>query len=153
MKFRLAVKLMELILGTAVSDDEPRADMFLPVKVLSLAPVMLIAGVVFAVIAAINGTTALAVLAPICIILGVAALLCWRNQKIVMLSDDEFEYSTFLGKKTVYRFDEIKMLRRNKDSMTLYVGEGKVHMESSAIFTERLLERINRQLAKNAANE
>ena len=40
MKFRLAVKLMELILGTAVSDDEPRADMFLPVKVLSLAPVM-----------------------------------------------------------------------------------------------------------------
>ena len=153
MKFRLAVKLMELILGTAVSDDEPRADMFLPVKVLSLAPVMLIAGVVFAVIAAIKGTTALAVLAPICIILGVAALLCWRNQKIVMLSDDEFEYSTFLGKKTVYRFDEIKMLRRNKDSMTLYVGEGKVHMESSAIFTERLLERINRQLAKNAANE
>ena len=147
MKFRLAVKLMELILGTAVSDDEPRADMFLPVKVLSLAPVMLIAGVVFAVIAAIKGTTALAVLAPICI------MLCWRNQKIVMLSDDELEYSTFLGKKTVYRFDEIKMLRRNKDSMTLYVGEGKVHMESSAIFTERLLERINRQLAKNAANE
>lgn len=153
MKFRLAVKLMELILGTAVSDDEPRADMFLPVKVLSLAPVMLIAGVVFAVIATIKGTIALAVLTPICIILGVAALLCWRNQKIVMLSDDEFEYSTFLGKKTVYRFDEIKMLRRNKDSMTLYVGDGKVHMESSAIFTERLLERINRQLANNAANE
>ena len=64
MKFRLAVKLMELILGTAVSDDEPRADMFLPVKVLSLAPVMLIAGVVFAVIAAIKGTIALAFLTP-----------------------------------------------------------------------------------------
>lgn len=149
MKLKLAAKLMELILGATISDDAPRADMYLPIKILSLCPVLFIAGIVFAVMAVLKNTPVLAVLSPICIILAVAALLCWRNQKIEMLSDDEFEYSTFLGKKTIYRFDEIKSLRKNRDSMTLYVGYGKVHIESGAILTERLIERIDRELAKN----
>ena len=153
MKFRLIAKLMELILGTAISDDEPRADMYLPVKILSLTPVMIVAGLILAVYAALKNSVPAAVISPVCIIIGIAAALCWRNQKIVMLSDDEFEYSTFLGKKTVYRFADIKVLRKNRDSMTLYVADGKVHIESGAIYTERLMERINLALAEKAPKE
>lgn len=78
--------------------------------------------------------------------LGVAAFLCWRNQTIKMLSDDYFEYTTFLGKKTVYRFSDIKWIRKNNDSMTLFVADRKVHIEASAKMIARLIDRINRQL-------
>ena len=37
-------------------------------------------------------------------------------------------------------------MRRNSDSMTLFVGEGKVHIESCAILSDRLVDRINKQL-------
>ena len=63
-----------------------------------------------------------------------------------MLPNDSFEYTTFLGKKSVYRFTEIKGLRRNNDSMTLLVGEKKVHIESVAILSAALVDRINRAL-------
>lgn len=67
-----------------------------------------------------------------------------------MLSDDSFEYSTFLGNKKVYRFEDIVGLKRNSDSMTLIVNGGKVHIESCAQLTERFAERINEQLSGNS---
>ena len=86
------------------------------------------------------------VVAIVAVVLGVGALLCWKNQNIVILSGDLFEYTTFLGKKTTYRFSEIKGLRKNNDSYTLFVGNGKVHIESCAILSEELAKRINEQL-------
>ena len=82
-----------------------------------------------------------------------AAILCWKNQTIRILPNDAFEYSTFLGNKTVYRFSEIKGIRINLDSATLLVADGKVHIESIAIVTDRLEKRINNRLEERNGNE
>ena len=139
--------------GTTLVDDEPRADMFLPawlfVMGLLLSMFGAIVGIVFAVL---QISTLIIVLAAGMSLLGVAAILCWKNQTIRMLPNDTFEYSTFLGKKTIYRFGDIKGLKKNTDSMTLFVAEGKVHIESIAILTDRLSDRINKQLEELDGN-
>ena len=146
MKLRLLVKLVEKLLGIPDHGDEARADMFLPAWILALGIVCIAGAVGFAVAAIIAISVPFAVIAGVWLILGIAAVLCWRNQTIVMLNENAFEYSTMFGKKKVYYFSEIKGMRRNSDSTTLFVGEGKVHIESCAIFTERLINRINASL-------
>ena len=153
MKVKLLVKLGELILGTGFSDDEPRADMYLPVWLLAFAMLLLFGGVGIGICAIISLSGLAGVGAIACEGLGFLALLCWKNQAIRMLSDESFEYSTFLGNKTIYQFSDIKGLRENQDSMTLFVADGKVHIESCAIVTERLTKRINEQLEKIDGNE
>ena len=148
MKLKLLVKLGELILGEAYSEDEPRADMFLPLWLLAFAIVMLVAGVAVGIYAAVELSVGAVVGAVVCLGLGIMALLCWKNQSIVVLSDESFEYSTFLGNKKEYRFQDITDLKQNNDSMTLFVGNEKVHIESCALLTDRLIELINAQLEK-----
>ena len=146
MKLKLLVKLGDWLLGKSFSDDEPRADMYLPVWLLAFALVLVIGGVAATVYWFVS-TSVYAIAAGACaILLGVAAFLCWKNQSIVMLSNDAFEYTTFLGNKKQYRFSEITGLRQNNDSMTLFVGDEKVHIESCAIMTKRLIERLDQQL-------
>ena len=139
--------------GTTLVDDEPRADMFLPawlfVMGLLLCVFGTIVGIVFAVL---QISTLMIALAAVMVLLGVAAILCWKNQTIRMLPNDTFEYSTFLGNKIIYRFSDIKGLKKNTDSMTLFVAEGKVHIESIAILTDRLSDRINKQLEELDGN-
>lgn len=65
-----------------------------------------------------------------------------------MISDEEFEYTTFLGKTHRYAFRDITALRKNQDSLTLFVGKNKVHIESMAVLSERLVDRINQALAQ-----
>ena len=83
--------------GTTLVDDEPRADMFLPawlfVMGLLLSMFGAIVGIVFAVL---QISTLIIVLAAGMSLLGVAAILCWKNQTIRMLPNDTFEYSTFI---------------------------------------------------------
>ena len=121
--------------------------MFLPAWLLVMGLLLCmfgtIVGIVFAVL---QISTLMIALAAVMVLLGVAAILCWKNQTIRMLPNDTFEYSTFLGKKTIYRFGDIKGLKKNTDSMTLFVAEGKVHIESIAILTDQLSDRINKQL-------
>lgn len=146
MNFKLLVKLGAMILGREYADDEPRADMYLPLWLLAFAVALFVLGAGLGIFAAVAGSVA-AVIGAVCsLVLGVVALLCWKNQTIQVLPNDSFEYTTFLGNKKVYRFDQIKGLRRNQDSMTLFVGDGKVHIEFSAILTERLVQRINQAL-------
>ena len=146
MKFKLLVKLGEWILGKACPDGEMRADMFLPIKLLAFSVVLAMAGIFIGIYGILNASVGAIIGAVFALALGVCALLCWKNQTITVISDEEFEYSTFLGKKIVYRFSDIRLIRKNNDSMTVYVGNGKVHIESMAILSERLIERINKQL-------
>ena len=152
MKIKLLVWLGEKILGKAFSDEEPRADMYLPIWLLAFSMLLMVGGAVAGVYALIwmlpptEETLIIAAVAVGAILLGVLALLCWKNQTITMLPNDAFEYSTFLGNKKVYHFDQIKGLRKNNDSMTLFLDGGKVHLESTAIISDRLVERITRQL-------
>ena len=153
MKLKILVKLGELILGEAYSEDEPRADMFLPLWLLAFAIIMLVAGVAVGIYAAVELSVGAVVGAVVCLGLGIMALLCWKNQSIVVLSDESFEYSTFLGNKKEYRFQDITGLKQNNDSMTLFVGNEKVHIESCALLTDRLIELINAQLEKLQGEE
>lgn len=147
LKSFVRVRPGKVSVGTILADDKLRADMFLPAWVLSL-------GVFFLAFGAIMGILLIALQLPIqfivlsvaLLLIGVAAIMCWKNQKIHMLPDDSFEYSTFLGNKIIYRFSEIKGIKIGRDSSTLFVGEGKVHIESVAVLSPRLEERINKQL-------
>lgn len=135
--------------GATLVDDVPRADMFLPAWIFAMGLLFAaFGGILGTVLAILRLPVPLTLLAAALVLLGVAALLCWKNQTIRMLPNDTFMYSTFLGNKTIYRFDEIKGIKRGSDSITLFVGEGKVHIESAAIVTERLAVRINQQLGK-----
>ena len=65
-----------------------------------------------------------------------------------MISDEQFTYTTMFGNTYTYRFADIQGLRKNKDSMTVFVAGKKVHMESMAIFSDRLVDLINRELKR-----
>ena len=53
-----------------------------------------------------------------------------------------------LGTVHVYNFSDITGLRRNNDSLTLFVGKKKVHLESMAIMSERLAKALSDALEK-----
>lgn len=46
----------------------------------------------------------------------------------------------------LYPFADIRAVKQNSDSLTLTLTTGKVHMESIAILSQALVDRINRQL-------
>ena len=46
MKLRIVVKIVEKLLGMTVSDDEPRADMYMPERALAMALVFIAGGIV-----------------------------------------------------------------------------------------------------------
>ena len=147
MKLKMLVKIVEKLLGMADSGGEPRADMFLPDRLLAMSIVFLAGGIVSIALAIINSVTwVLGVV--ICFAFGIAALLCWKNQTIHILSEEQFTYTTMFGNVRTYSFSDIQGLRRNQDSLTLFVAGEKVHIESMAILSERLVERIDNALEK-----
>jgi len=149
MKLKILVKLVEKLLGMTDHGDGPRADMYLPDRLLAMALILLGGGTGCAIAAVIRFDTGLAVFAALGILGGIAALLCWRNQSIHILSDEQFTYTTMFGNTYTYAFADIEWLRRNRDSMTLFVAGKKVHMESMAVLSPRLVELVNRALARS----
>ena len=146
MKLKILVKVIEKLFGMVPDDDQPRADMFLPDRLLAMALVFLAGGVVCAIIAVFKFAIWAIVCAVLGIVLGVFAVLCWKNQSIHIISNDQFTYTTMFGNTYTYSFSDIQGLRRNQDSMTLFVASKKVHIESMAIISDRLIERINKAL-------
>lgn len=147
MKLKILVKIVEKILGMSGSDG-PRADMYLPERALAMALVFLVGGIACGVYAIFSLATWAIVCAPLGIILGIMLLLCWKNQTIHVISDQQFTYTTMFGNTTTYSFADIQGLRKNQDSMTLFVAGKKVHIESMAVLSERLVNHINEALQK-----
>ena len=147
MKLKILVKIVEKLLGMTDSGDEPRADMFLPDRLLALSIVFLAGGIVCIALAIIN-SPAWVLGVVICFAFGIAALLCWKNQSIRIISDEQFTYTTMFGNTRTYSFSDIQGLRQNADSLTLFVAGEKVHIESMAIISECLAERIDNALKK-----
>lgn len=137
------------IFNPAECKTTPRADMYLPGFLKYFGFFLDIASLAFLVAAIVTQTWGLIIGAVICGGLGIAAWLCWKNQTIKIIGEDRFEYTTFLGKTTEYRFSDIKELRVNQDSMTLILTNGKVHIESMVRMSERLLNKIDEALDKN----
>lgn len=148
MKLKLLVKLGELLLGDGFMEEQKKADMYLPVRLLAICLVMSVLGIALAVFAILNVHLWAGMGAIVCIGFGVASFMCWKNQKIFMITDEIFTYRTFLGNDHEYRFSQIQRAVQNQDSITLVLDTGKVHIESMAVLSERLVERIDRELAK-----
>ena len=148
MKLKILVKIIEKILGETYSSDVPRADMYLPERALAMCLVYLAIGTACGIWAIISPAIWAIIVAVLFLGLGITLILCWKNQTIHVLNDEEFTYTSMFGKKCTYRFADIQGLRRNKDSMTLFVAGEKVHMESMAIISERLVDLINRELKR-----
>lgn len=145
MKLKILVKIIEKLFGIVNNGDEPRADMFLPDRLLAMSVIFVVGGLVSLILAITSSLTWL-IGVIICFAFGIAALLCWKNQSIHIISDEQFTYTTMFGKVRTYSFSDIQGLRRNQDSLTLFVANEKVHIESMAIISERLVERINNAL-------
>ena len=149
MKLKILVKIVEKILGETYSDEVPRADMYLPVRALAMSLVYLAGGSAFGIWACFNPVKWAVAIAVIGIGLGISLFLCWKNQTIRIISEDEFIYTTMFGKSHTYRFADIQALRRNQDSQTLYVAGKKCHIEAMAILSPRLIQKIDRELNKS----
>jgi len=126
------------------------ADMRLPDWILGFGFALIAAAIALGIAGISSMNVKLLVIAPILLIVGAAAMLCYRNQKIFMTSEDTFEYRTMLGSVRAYRFEDIERIVRNRDSMTMFVRGDKVHIESGAILSQRLVDRINAELNKTA---
>lgn len=123
-------------------------DMYLPVWVCGLGIFFIVSAIICAVLSFkesfvwVTGTI-------ICLSLGISAILCWRNQWAMVLNNEEFVYSTMFGNKTKYQFSQITELKVNEDSMTLFLKEKKVHIESCAIVSDRFVNLINQSLKRS----
>lgn len=146
MKLKILVKIVEKLLGMTCNDDEPRADMFLPDRLLAIAMVFLAAGLACGIYSIFRLATWSIICTLLGIVLGTFALLCWKNQTIHIVSEDTFTYTTMFGNTRTYAFSDIQALRRNQDSLTLFVAGEKVHIESMAILSDRLVKAINAAL-------
>ena len=136
-----------------MKNSKNEADLYLPTAVLILGIFLSIVAAALLICAAVFMNIWLAVASVPVILLSVAAFLCWNNQKIFIVDDDTFEYYTMFGNKKVFRFSDITDIKQNPDSLTLMLGENKVHIESMAVMSDRLVELINIELAKNTTRE
>ena len=146
MKIKALTFIITKILGMPEPGENPRADMFLPDWILAFGIVLALVAVGGVITFIISGEIGALSFAIVAAILSPVAVLCWKNQTITILDESRFEYSTFLGTKKVYYFSDIRGIRKNSDSLTLYVGEDKVHIESATIMSSRLAQKINERL-------
>ncbi len=137
------IKFLFKLLGETYSMSHPRADMFLPAWLLLFGVILVIGGMGAAVYALAALSFVGAFVALFCCLFGVAAILCWKNQKINIVSESSFEYSTFLGNKKVYYFSDIIGYKQSNDSVTLITKKGNIHIESVAIISDRLMGKLN----------
>ncbi len=127
--------------------NQRNKDMYLPFWVCILGIVFLIGACVCLVL-----TFSISVYSLIgfvlCLPLGVAAILCWKNQGVKMTDDNNFIYTTMFGRENHYCFSEIRELRKNSDSFTLVLDNGKVHIENCAIMSKRFVNSVDSVLER-----
>ena len=106
MKLKILLKIVEKALGITITGDEPRADMYLPERLLAMALIFLAGGTACAIYAMMSHVVWAIICAVLGIGMGVVALLCWRNQSIHVISDEQFTYTTMFGKTKTYAFSD-----------------------------------------------
>ena len=121
-----------------------KKDLYLPVWIYAFGIVLILGALVFLYFGMKNSY--LFIGTALCLGLGISAILCWKNQWIEVIDDHTFVYSTMFGKHTKYHTSQVVDLKQNSDSMTLFLDSGKVHIESCAIVSDRLIEMINEKL-------
>ena len=148
MKFRFLVRIIDAVLHVNLESDEPRADVYLPTFLLAFGLVLIGGGAAVIVGYFIVFNIWLLVGGIIAVPIGILAVICWRNQTVKIISDDEFVYTTFLGNSYTYKFSDITGIKLNSDSQTLFIGEKKVHIEMMSIMSDRFVELVNQALER-----
>lgn len=145
--FNVAYKAILSLLKKTANLEKQKTDMFLPLWLFIVGLVCVIGslfGIAYNIFCVFY--VEILVFCILFLVLGMGAILCWANQKINILDESTFEYVTFLGNKKVYRFSDIKGIKTNNDSQTLFVGNDKIHIESCAIISQRLINKFNEAL-------
>ena len=122
------------------------ADMYLPEKVKNLGIFCLVC-TPFAIAGAVLLSQAwifFALCALFFLVTGICALLCYKNQMVLLCSEEELCYRTFLGHYYFLNYSDLQQVKKNMDSITLVFATKKVHVESCAILSQDL-----EQLIKN----
>ncbi|MBE6793486.1 MAG: hypothetical protein E7532_00910 [Ruminococcaceae bacterium] len=149
MNSRFTLRLLEALESFFLKKDkngESRADVYISSFLLVFGLFLIVVGIGIAVILLFNFNVWIIVGSVFCILLGVLAFICWRNQTIRIVSEEKFEYTTFLGNRYEYRFNDITKVKVNADSTTIFVGKKKVHIESIAIVSDRFSNLLNKAI-------
>ncbi|WMJ23052.1 hypothetical protein RBG61_13840 [Paludicola sp. MB14-C6] len=133
-------------------DNNFKTVVHLPLSLAIFGIVINIAGAISNIFASYNYNLIWLCVSLLIMILGIAALLCQTNQKVVLISENSFTSTTFWGKASTYTFDEIKSIQNNTDSYTLFVENSKIHIESIALIEEEFLEKVNVALERHVEN-
>ena len=125
-----------------MKNEEKKADMYLPTWVLGTGIFFAVCAVAATIIAFVIGNMAILLCDIPFLLIFVAAYLCWKNQKIRILDDLTFEYSTMFGNRKTYAFSQITQVKQNPDSYTDFADGDKIHIEACAVLSERLADKL-----------
>lgn len=125
-----------------MKNEEKKADMYLPTWVLGTGIFFAVCAVAATIIAFVIGNMAILLCDIPFLLIFVAAYLCWKNQKIRILDDLTFEYSTMFGNRKTYAFSQITQVKQNPDSYTVFGDGDKIHIEACAVLSERLADKL-----------
>lgn len=131
--------------------EKDEADMHLPGMVFGLGIFLAASAAAITVFAIVFGYYAAAA-ADILLPLAAAAFLCYNNQKIWVVNDKIFEYSTMFGKRKRYEFDRIDKIVQNTDSFTVFAEGDRIHIESMAVCSRRLIDLLTKAADKESAD-
>ncbi|MDR0889300.1 MAG: hypothetical protein LBM28_01465 [Oscillospiraceae bacterium] len=79
------------------------------------------------------------------LLLGILAVLGYKNQRITLLSEDEFMYRSIWGKEYRFRFRDIQKILTSTDTTTLVLPGKKIRIESMFVVSRRLSERLQQE--------
>ena len=151
----LSRKLSELFfkfLSKFDNRENSKYDMWLGVAPKVLGILCTLLGLVCTVLCFVDFGTEGAIVAVLFLVLGIAVTFYSFNKWIRILSDDEFEFSNFIGKKTVYKFSDIQnIVRKNRandmgmrqEKIILVMPKKRIPIEEECIMSNRLLEKLN----------
>ena len=131
-----------------VDEEAEKADMHLPTKLPAFGLALILFGFILVALFVISHALPALLIAIVVFLISPYAFLCYKFQRIHIISDEEFEYTNFLGKKTVFKFSDICGIKLNSDSQTILLTNGKVHIESMAILSDSLREKFNTELER-----
>ncbi len=146
MKFEFLFDVIDKALR--ISEKDKKADMHLPVGISFFAISMVLVGFIFIVIALISAVYGLFFFVAATFLAAAFAFLCYKFQRIHVLSETEFRYTNFLGKERIYKFSDILAIDVSRDSRVLIMKNGRIHIEASAIISERLKQLFNKELER-----
>lgn len=140
-------------IGSKIARKHPRReDMHHPVRLLTTGIAAMGGGVSVAVYGILQQDYRMPLaFGALLMLFGLAALLCWKNQTIVMPDEEHFVYTTMFASKHEYRFADIAGITGDRDRTLLMKDGGKVFMEGSAEITSRLANAINAALQSTQA--